>query len=414
VAKPRAKKPAKPLTPAQRRKRRLAKNPLYNPTKVLSGADLADAAKALTNLDLNPQLSALDTQAKTTQTQGTGLIDKSAGFYRDIASQEADRVARQKALSDRLNATLSGIASDSQTTADRAKQDVTDAQAADTAVRGPGLSGGGDQAAAADLAAQRARAGQTAETFRSSGASQGANNEAFLNASAAAQGMHAGEVHKQLVNQLANRLGDIASKRTSVESTRGASDVKNLTTLRQQGFENIATMQGLGIKEQDLAAQTADQAARRELAKQQAAETRRNNRRRARIAQQGQSETHRHNVTTEGQGQQRIDQGGKKAKKPSKPSEAARKTVVQIGDAVTQYGTLKQKFGGDLSKVAANARKHGVPEHILNAAADISNFGYITPGHVRALLDAGVQRRQLRRWLKPPTFSSGGAFANKV
>jgi hypothetical protein len=311
VAKPRAKKPAKPLTPAQRRKRRLAKNPLYNPTKVLSGADLADAAKALTNLDLNPQLSALDTQAKTTQTQGAGLIDKSAGFYRDIASQEADRVARQKALSDRLNATLSGIASDSQTTADRAKQDVTDAQAADTAVRGPGLSGGGDQAAAADLAAQRARAGQTAETFRSSGASQGANNEAFLNASAAAQGMHAGEVHKQLVNQLANRLG-------------------------------------------------------------------------------------------------------KKAKKPSKPTEAARKTVVQIGDAVTQYGTLKQKFGGDLSKVAANARKHGVPEHILNAAADISNFGYITPGHVRALLDAGVQRRQLRRWLKPPTFSSGGAFANKV
>src|ERR687885_65 len=106
----RAKLPASQLTPSQRAERqRLADvarrnaDPLYNPGAGLSGQSLYAAAKHVTDAQIDPKVDALTRDLTTTTTQGSALAARGGDYYRQLAQEEASKVATQKALAGMLS-----------------------------------------------------------------------------------------------------------------------------------------------------------------------------------------------------------------------------------------------------------------------------------------------------------------------
>jgi hypothetical protein len=291
------------------RRKRLNANPLYNPGQQLAGYRLHDAASQLADAEIRPQLGALDRQSKTISTQGGALLGRAGDYYRQLAGQVAGDVARSRALQDRSRSEIAGINNQTQTQLQGLQTQENQRVSQDAALRGPGIS----QSAAGDLASQRARALLQAQTQQSGSEATGANYGGLLSSTAAATGMRGGEVQGQLSNRILGSLSDIAGKRSDLAAQRGPLGVKYLTDLRQKGFENMATTQGLGLKAADLKAQTEDQRGRRKIAWANLSETERRNRAQEKIArinaeirQGGLTETRRNHLVTEKQNWQKI------------------------------------------------------------------------------------------------------------
>jgi hypothetical protein len=242
-------KPKRPLTPAQKHAAQINKDPLYTPGAPLAGTSLEKAANRLTSLEFKPKVAALDTQAKTEKTQGTALIDKTTGYYKQIAADEANRLARQTALSGELDTRLKTIDQDTTAHLDQPTPKVGTGTA--------GLSGGADEQFANELAAQRARAASTAAAYRTGGAVESGNWEGYSHAMAGARAFHGDEAHTDLTTRLANRLSSIGQEKKALQATKGDQTVKNLLDLRKSSFEDIATLKGLGLKDKQIQASLA-------------------------------------------------------------------------------------------------------------------------------------------------------------
>jgi hypothetical protein len=382
-----------------RRRARLDADPLYDPAQQLSGHRLSSAVDRLVALEFAPKEQALTQQESTTRTQGTALMGRAGDYYRQIAQQEAGNVARQQALSARLKDELAGIASSTQTAIGGQTAAQDKAQAQDVAVRGEGLAGGGDARVTAELAAQRAAAAQGAQAFQSTGVLQGGNYEGLAGSTSAATAQRGGETQAQLANRMANTLSQIGQARADLGTEKGNERVKQLLALRQSGFENLATMKGLGIKEEDLQVGAAQKAAERALARQRQREASRHNRageqtaaQRVSATTQAERERERHNRAMENRPVGR-GRGGT----PRKNSAAAEKTLTGIQNVAQDYQGLMQgrdpKHPGrrySRPDVARILRDRGAPPIVLLAGADIANFGYILPHHVRQLQSTGV------------------------
>lgn len=336
----------KALSPRQRRQRAQDRNPLYNPAAVLSGHHLASAVNTLADLQVRPQLSALDRESKTASVQGAALSKGAGDYYHQLAQQEAGTVDRMAALTARTRGQLQTIAGDSQAQQTQAEGADKSRQTVDAATRGAGLSGGtGAQAA---LAAMRARGAQSAQAFRSTGELQGANYEGLAISNRSARGLRGGEIQGQLANRLATKLGDIRTKRSDVEASRGGVATKLLTDLRQSGFENLITAKSLGVKEADLAAKVANQKSTLDLAGRRQSEVERANRADERVANinaqlKGGSltETQRHNLQTEKVGLINAN------KKGSGSSGAGSLTPTQVRKYRSQYTSAVAKIQSD-------------------------------------------------------------------
>ena len=84
-------------------------NPIYNPLAELKGKSLRKVVRAITNLQYQPQIAALNEQinslgrqqTSTTENlakQGTQAQTNVSGFYQQIAREEAANLARQRQL----------------------------------------------------------------------------------------------------------------------------------------------------------------------------------------------------------------------------------------------------------------------------------------------------------------------------
>lgn len=240
---PRAPKKKSSLSPALRQ--------ALDPTAPLSGKGLLGAANALTDLAVKPQIAALDRQRAQTVAAGQSVTGSANSYLQQLAARQAALAAQAKDAVGRSNGVQDAIA--------KGSQDAQAAMAAagqgrvdeDAAVRGDIATTANDDLAKAF--AQRAssaeahrQADQTAENLK------GAAGEGAAIGAAQASNLRGGEMMQSLADRYAQQVGDIQANKRQITDGRGDALLKNLLDLRQQGFDNGVTLEGLGIKRQDL------------------------------------------------------------------------------------------------------------------------------------------------------------------
>lgn len=114
----------------------------------------------------------------------------------------------------------------------------------------------------------------------------------------------------------------------------------------------------------------------------------------------GQRETARHHRVGEAQAAARERRQARDRKKGKAEQQGSHKLKAQVIDARAEYERQLLR-GTPMRRIAKNARKNGVPEHVLVAAADLAAHGYITPGHLRNLRAAGLTHVP-RAWAHKP------------
>lgn len=163
---------------------------LYNPLAALSGDNLASAVKAAVDLQLAPQLGALDREQTKTEGINSALTRRTNDYYTQY--QEAAK---------------SGAAAQGQAL--------------------QGISGANPDVVAGF--------GNVANTISN------------------VTGMQAQDAQQLLAAQFAQQMGDLTSRRSEVEATRPAKTLEALTSLRQSQFDNAAVSSQLDLKAQDQA-----------------------------------------------------------------------------------------------------------------------------------------------------------------
>jgi hypothetical protein len=259
----RSKLPISQLTPAQQATRRKwqqvkaeNKNSLYDPTVQLSGHALVQAARDLASEQITPKVDALTHQLGSITTQGSALAARSGDYYRQLAHDELGKVAQQKALAGMLSQQTANVGAQTQQAFNQMSAQEQQRQASDTTLRGAGLGGDVSQVPA-EIQAQQGAAATLQQAAGNQAASQGAEWSSLANAMAQSRQLRGGEVQGQLLNRVGNQQQQVRQNIADTESQRGGLETEQLTKLRQQGFENLVTQQGLGIKQQDLQAQLA-------------------------------------------------------------------------------------------------------------------------------------------------------------
>lgn len=373
--------------------KRKARADLLNPQKPLAGSNLLGAAKAAVGISLDPQVSALDTQARSTRIQTGAAASRAGNYYKNLAASVQGDVTRSQALTGTLAAKLGTIGAEGQAATDRAQGAADATQAVDVGIRGPGLAGGGDERVRAELAAQRANQAASSQAAQETGANIGANWEGYLRQMGAAQQMRGGEAQQQLLNRMTNELGDIRTKKSVLQAQRGPMVLDQLTKLRQQAFENAATASALGEKKLALKYQAQSDAADRQLAKVkiQSAEDMNAARVGATLSGQkvtlsGQAVTRAGQVTTAHQ--RALDRRARvKAQREAERGRNRRAGLTKGGtpakmpkpalDALSAIGNVKAEYsnrrGESLPKIADDLRKNKkVPPLLVNIGSALA------------------------------------------
>lgn len=410
-----------PRAPKLTKQQRAAdRNPLYNPSTTLSGHRLSDAATAIAEAQFGPRIAEAGRQAANATMQGTALVKRAGDYYTQLADREGKAVAIQGVVGQQLRGNLGNVAAASSAATDQAQKSIFDRLAADAANRGPGLSGGGDQAVLDQLAAQRANQAQTSQAFQSAGELQAARSTQLQSDLAAARQARGGELQGQLLNRVANQLAELRAEQGDLRRQQADVRTKAITDLRQQGFENLVTTRGLGLKQSQLAADVANQQAQLDLAAQRAAEAQRHNladergqrsstreqQRALTVREQQQAaalaERKRQNTVAERLAQSRLDfqRAVSKAKKRGEPASAVavKRRIGEVVDAIN---------AGHSDRWLQNKRNR-ITSDELQAAHDLKSYGYLLPDTVRRLQMIGMQIP--KEWAPPkqPPASSFG------
>jgi hypothetical protein len=411
-----ARKKAAQKAVAKRARRRDA-DPLYDPSAQLSGNQLALASGRLTDLEFKPREQALDEQSKTATTQGTALAARSQDYYRKVAEDAAAAVANQNAIRDRLSGGLAQIGTEAQTRNDTAAKTAADASAADATLRGQGLSGGGDVKTAQELAIQKSLAAAAAGSSRSAGELQSGNYAGLQASIQGSSALRGGEAQTSLLNRLANQQATLRQQKADLSSQRGAAKEKNLLDLRQQGFENAVTVQGLGIKREDLAAQTANQQAQIDAADRKQTAAEKHNAALEAIANRNADTSAGRLATAQEQdAYKRAHHLGpyklpttKKGKQPAAVRATKIKGRTQIGQARLAY----TRSGGNYDAYLKNAPKD-FPLPVLHAGYELAHQGYIGPNTIRGLKALGITVPSA--WTRKPKARPGtaGSIASAI
>jgi hypothetical protein len=382
---------------------------LYDPGAQLSGARLRRAANQLTALEVNPQRRALRNEMTQATAQGTELANRTKDYYSQIAQSESDNVARQQALGADLQGRLKGIGDQSQAALSQIGTEADQRASADTAVRGGGLGGGGSERVAAEVAAQRGLALQGAQSASSQGELSTANWSNLANIAAQARGMQGGESLGRVQNALSAQQGDIRNKQIDLEGKVAQTRMKNILDLRQQGYENIVTAEGLGIDRAKIAASVQSDKRAAALARQRIKSSERQNRQRVAATKRGQdvsSQTHaldrasRERIQAANrQSREAIANAKKKGNGKLEPADA-RKLKGGIANALADLDSVKPK------NPEKWLRKQGAPGVVIRAAKEIRDGQrpWLQPSTVQQLRSLGMTIPQ--RWL-PPSMRKG-------
>jgi hypothetical protein len=341
------------------RPRKAAPSALYNPLATLGGPALKKAAGQATDVQYGPVLAGLRQQLAQTTTQGTALAQRGGDYYRQVAQEEAAALSRQQALGDMLNRNVADLGAGQQSYMAGLQGQEAQREAQDASVRGGGLGGGSNvQGELGTLAASMA---QQRQAQAAGAAEQGANWTGLLGASAAAASARGGEVQGQLLNRLAGQQQTIRGQISTQKQGRAAALAENVLKLRQQGFENYATGQTLGLKQAGLVEQTAKDRAASDLA-------------RARLKQSASDNAAGRAVTIRGQNLSHLDRQA--------TVEVQRERIA----AAKKGGVAKPLTGPQLGKVYSQIDRAGQLLKTLpaGAAQQIINQGYYTQTYTNA------------------------------
>jgi hypothetical protein len=421
MARKKAKK--KPLTPAQRTRRRLNRDPLYQPAQQLSGANLSHAADALVHLEFDPTRKALQQEAAQASTQGGAVQQRAGSYFTQLAEAERGNVERSKALGGLLQTQLGDIGRASTTALDEAQKRSQDVLGADQAVRGPGL-GGDPSRLMEELAAARTRSTLSTQAAQQDATNQTGNYAGLADISRQARELRGGETVQQIGNATQARLNDVASRRAALEAQVGPARTKSLLDLRQSGFENAATAAGLDLDQAKLQAQMSTDASDAALARAKLRATNRQNRARNRLTRaqiratlrgqtlssattrRGQNITaftqqRGQNISAAQQAANRASRekiaATRKAGKSLEPTDA-RKVKQSVSNAlalITSGGHDLQRQ--DVHKPGSMLRDMGAPGIVVQAAME-RNTGGLNYDTARELRQLGV--RVPRNWLR--------------
>lgn len=391
---------------------------LYDPTQPLQGKRLRRSSKLLTALEFDPQRRALEREEAKIVSQGNAGVDRASTYYRDVVDRTQGDVSTQAAIGELLRQKIGASGAEAQAGISNAVGQAAQLRRADEFTRGPGLDGGSNASAMeAQAAAQRAAAAQ--QQGLDSEAQGTANYQQLSDLSRRATAAQGGETQRELLLQLANQRAGISDKRSALEASAAGKQRQNVLDLRQQGFENLVTMEGLGIKREDLQADIENSKADQALAKKKLRQQSKDSKRRARLqrrqiaaTRRGQdisAETQRRGQDISAQQQERNRASreaiarSKKTKRPMESSDA-RKVKQGIVNAVADMvedPKLKNKPPAEQARIL---RKRGAPAVVIRAARERSTGGLNadTAAELRAL---GI--RVPKAWLR------GGSTYNK-
>lgn len=411
-------------------------NPIYDPMQTLSGHSLKQAANALTDLEIRPQISALAQQIAASQRQGRAVQDQTAGYFRDLGAQAQQAYANQQAASQRLNSTLQGIGDQTQQQIGAAGQT---AQGQLAPLQAKGLDGGSFASLAREIAAQQGLAATNAQTFRTQGAQQGANYEGLTANQMATGALRGQERLGQIANAFAQQQAPLVQREADVQASRGATFVKNLGSLRNSERSYNMSLQTLGLNTQKAADTTAynqaklNQAALDRQARTTAAADRSALDRASFLARWGITPEGLAKLPNPGQWlrqnspyytSRRGANGGlslsarnsayaqidaaKSAIASLRNQTGGRLTTQQIRQILTTGSLRTQDTNGRTVMLTAPRIKGGGYGTFANAAMDLALNGYLSPANVRALHQAGLLVGGKYRYLKGYNAPPGG------
>jgi hypothetical protein len=405
MARKKAKKPKpKPLTPAQKTRRRLNRDPLYQPAQQLSGANLSHAADALVKLEFNPTRKALQQESAQASTQGKAVQNRAGSYFTQLAEAERGNVERTQALGGLLQGRLADIGRASTTALDETQRRSQEVLGADQAVRGPGL-GGDPSRLMEELAAARTRSTLSTQTAQQDATAQTGNYAGLADIARQARELRGGETVQQVGNATMARLSDVASRRAALEAQVGPARTKNLVDLRQSGFENAATAAGLDLDQAKLQAQMSQDVRDTRLARAKLRSTNRQNRARNKLTRAQIRATLRGqtlSAATQRRGQNITaftQQRGQNisAGKSLEPADARKvKQSVSNALALIRSGDMTYK-GKTYTRPGRMLRDMGAPGIVVQAAME-RNTGGLNYDTARELRQLGV--RVPRSWLR--------------
>ena len=400
--------PARPKAPAVHRAAPARPNPLFDPSQILSGRSLQDAATSLTNLQINPQVSALAQQIAANNRQGQAATDRVGGFYNQFGQQAQQEVGQQRSIADATNSTLAGIASDAQQrigAAGQAQQQQMQGLAS------TGLDGGSLARLSSEIAAQQGNAAQQGQAYRSFGAAQGGNWQGLTAGEQGVGASRATDALQQLSNAFAQANAAPEQKIADLQASRGDLQAKNIGALRDSERNYGISTATLGLNTQKLAESTANDAANRQLSAQKF------NIDTAMKDRQFQLDTQKYGLTVARDNYQRAHGLG-----PYKPSAAGTGTkglttaqmnnaFGQIDQARSAINAIRQQApqittqqvrqaltnGYYMAKVNGRVTRLSVPKisgggygNFVNSAMDLAYNGYLSPANVNALHQSGL------------------------
>lgn len=223
---------------------------LYNPAQILSGKDLRSAVKSEVDLQINPQIKAYEGGIKSLTGQ-RDVSQQRLGQYFDLYNKStAASAAGLSSSGQQLAEQLSGLGQRTQDTLTGIQGDIDRRNAADVALRGPGLQDTAGAAQAVNF--EKAQAAGATQSYLGQGAAQSAGASELAGTIAAVAPMRAGDAQAILSNKFNQQIMDMQSKRAEVEASRGDLTTTTLNKMRNDQFTNLATMKGLDIKQSDL------------------------------------------------------------------------------------------------------------------------------------------------------------------
>lgn len=378
----RPKRTRKQLRAAVQRKAQ-DRDPLYDPSQGLSGSRLRGAADALVGLEFGPQRKALEQESRRIDTQGGALSKRASDYFLQLAQQEQGSVDRMKAIGDLVGGQIREAGAANQTALDKVAAEAEQVRGADAAVRGEL---GGSDRLAEELAAARSRAAGAQQTALTDASSTMGNYAGLADISRQAREVRGGETVQQILNQIATQQADVRSRQGALEASTGPARTKAILGLRQQEFENAATVEGLGLDRDKLRAEMQQDLQDYRLGQGKLRETRRQNRARNRLTQaqinatlRGQdisADTQRRGQDIQAEIQRRnrasreaIAEANRRAKKGGSTrleTADARKVKIGIGNAFAALGN---------GKTEKWLRKQGAPELVIRAARERAGGG---------------------------------------
>lgn len=251
--------------------------------KLLTGKQLRQAARAITALEVRPQvkgyarLASQLTQEREAEAKGLGKLGTQlqsgvGDVYKSIAASEAQSLATQQAMANQLTQTTAGIAQQGQQSLTAMQNTQTQGVESSLAARGAPGGGTAQQELAAAVASQQASQSANSQASQQFAAQQGASTGNFLTnlASATQQqgGAAAGGIGQTVIGRIAksNReyggdIRDTLAKEAEAKASKGSLMVKNYLGLRGEEQKFKLGEQAVMSEKQKLA-----------LAKQEAAE----------------------------------------------------------------------------------------------------------------------------------------------